>query len=213
MKLLQTFLWCLQSKLTSKFCSIVCVMYITIFFMCRQAKWMKQEPEYYCADPDLPIFERIHASRKRLYSVQDVAQILLSPSLLSSKFVCSKIPTSICENVSFIIHLDRLEDKKDVLSDDMGSWKNNGVDTTHIRVNSFSDSEVESVEKCDADDDNGVPTYSIKRVYRTHTTDGSLKKLTAYIYGKETQVCCIMESKLTIYYCEIPYSWLFSMVK
>ena len=45
------------------------------------------------------------------------------------------------------------------LSDDMGSWKNNGVDTTHIRVNSFSDSEVESVESSvTRTDDNGVPT-------------------------------------------------------
>ena len=145
---------------------------------------MAREPEYYCADPDLPIFERIRASRKRLYSVQDVAQILLSPSLLSSKFICSKVPTSICDNVSFVIHLDRLEDKRDVLSDDMGSWKNNGVDTTQICV-SLSESEVKSVEKCDVDDDNGFTAYSIKRVYRTHTTDGTLKKLTAYIYGEE----------------------------
>ena len=35
------------------------------------------------------------------------------------------------------------------------------------------------------DDDNGFTAYSIKRVYRTHTTDGTLKKLTAYIYGEE----------------------------
>lgn len=152
--------------------------------MYRQAKWMEREPEYYCADPDLPIFERIHASRKRLYSIKDVAQLLLSPSLLSSKFVCSKVSTSICENISFVIHLDRLDDKRDVLSDDMGAWKNNGVDTTHICV-SFSESEVDSVERCDPVDASGLSTYSIKRVYRTHTTDGSLKKLTAYIYGKD----------------------------
>ena len=159
------------------------VLHTIFFFFYRQAIWMEREPEYYLADPDLPIFERIRASRKRLYSVQDVAQILLSPSLLSSKFICSKVPTSICDNVAFIIHLDRLEDKKDVLADDMGSWKNNGVNTTQICV-SLSESEVESVEKCDVNDENGLPTYSIKRVYRTHTTDGTLKKLTAYIYGK-----------------------------
>ena len=48
--------------------SIVCVTCtcMTIFFASRQAKWMKQEPEYYCDDPDLPIFQRIHASRKQL---------------------------------------------------------------------------------------------------------------------------------------------------
>ena len=80
--------------------------------------------------------------------------------------------------------MDRLDDKRDVLFDNMGAWKNNGVDTTHICV-SFSESEVESVEKCDVDDASCVPTYSIKLVYQTYTTEGSLKKQTAYIYGKD----------------------------
>ena len=66
----------------------------------------------------------------------------------------------------------------------MGAWTNNGVDTTHICV-SFSESEMELIEKCDVDDASRVPTYSIKQVYRTHTNDGSLNKLTAYIYGKD----------------------------
>ena len=88
--------------------------------MYRQAKWMEGQPEYYCVDPHLPIFEQIHAIRKWLYTVEDVAQILLSPSLSSSKFVRSKVPTSISGKVSFVIDLDHLDDKRDVLSDNMG---------------------------------------------------------------------------------------------
>lgn len=80
--------------------------------------------------------------------------------------------------------MDCLDDKRDVLSDDKGAWKNNGVDTTHVCA-SFSESEVVSAEKYDVDDASGVPIYSIKRVYRTHSTDRSFKKLTAYIYGKD----------------------------
>ncbi len=146
---------------------------------------MNGDPEYYRADPELPIFERISPSRKRLYSVEDIVKRLLQPSLQSSKFISSKVPTSICENVAFVVDLDRLDDKADVLSDDMGVWKNNGVDTTYVRV-SFSQShgQVELVEKCGSPGVGSAPTYSVKRVYRTHATDGSLKKLTAYVYGK-----------------------------
>ena len=63
----------------------------------------------------------------------------------------AKFATSICDNVSFVIHLDRLEDKRDVLSDDMGSWKNNGVDTTQFVFRSLSRRSSQS-EKCDVDD-------------------------------------------------------------
>lgn len=84
-------------------------------------------------------------------------------------------------------HLDHLADDRDVLSNDMGAWKYNGVDTTRICI-SFSDDEVESVEKCDSEGANGLLNYYmyVKRVYQTHATNKSLKKLTAitaYIYG------------------------------
>ena len=60
--------------------------------------------------------------------------------------------------------MDHLDNKRNLLSDDMGAWKNNGVDTTTICV-SLSESEVHSVEKCDVDDASRVPTYSIKAAF------------------------------------------------
>ena len=121
---------------------------------------------------------------KRLYSVEDIVQILLSPSLQSSIFVSTKVPISVNENLAFVVNLDQLDNREDILSDDMGVWRNNGVDTTHVRV-SFSTSKVESVQKFHPPIASGTNcTYTVKRVYRTHATDKSLKKLTAYIYGK-----------------------------
>ena len=77
--------------------------------------------------------------------------------------------------------VDHLEDQEDILADDMGVWKNNGVDTSYVYA-TLSKRKVTHVEKC------GPPsssdTYKVKRVYRTHATDGTLKKLTAYIHGK-----------------------------
>lgn len=64
----------------------------------------------------------------------------------------------------------------------MGVWKNNGVDTTYVRV-TMGKSSVHVVQKCSAKDRKSG-TYSVKRVYRTHATDKSLKKITAFIYGE-----------------------------
>ena len=89
----------------------------------------------------MPIFERIPSYRKRLYTIEDIVQLLLFPGLQASQFTCSKVPTSINESVSFIINLNHLEDQKDVVADDMGVWKNNGVDTTHVAV-TFSEDHV-----------------------------------------------------------------------
>ena len=83
---------------------------------------------------------------------------------------------SICESVSFMIDIDQLE-REDILSDDMGVWKNNGVDTTFVRV-AISKNKVKRVAKCTS-----PGSYSVKRVYRTHGTDKSLKKRTTFLYG------------------------------
>ena len=131
---------------------------------------------------DLPILERIGHTRKRLYSVEDIARLLLHPSLKSSKFVCSKVPTSISEGVAFVIDLNSLEDRDDLSADDMGVWKNNRVDTNYVEV-TIGKSAVHFVKKC-SDKDRKSGSYLVKRVYRVHGTDKSLKKITAFIYGE-----------------------------
>ena len=131
----------------------------------------------YLNDKELPVFERIPAYRKRLYTAEDIVQLLLFPSLQASDFTCSKVPTSINENVSFIVNLSHLEDQKDVVADYMGVWKNNGVDTTRVAV-TFSEDHVKAVKRLSSG-----KIYSVKRVYCTHATDTTLKKTTSYLYG------------------------------
>ncbi len=116
-----------------------------------------------------------------MYGVEDIVKLLLHPNLNTSRYVCTKVPTSISESVSFIVDLDQLESQKDVLSDDMGAWKNNGVDTTYVRV-AVSKEKVKKVVKC-----SHTGSYSVKRIYRTHGTDTSLKKLTTFMYGEFQQ--------------------------
>ena len=96
--------------------------------------YIKLTPKYYDDDMDLPILEQISYTRKWLYSVEDIARMLLHPSLKSSKFVCTKVPTSASKRVSFVINLDSLDSKDDASADDVGVWKNNRVDTSYIHV-------------------------------------------------------------------------------
>lgn len=90
------------------------------------------------------------------------------------------MPISIQKNVAFVVDTSRLEHPSDVLADDMGVWKHNGVDTGCFEV-SLSSSEIQ-VEKKAASASG--PFYTVKRVYRVHGTNPCLKKLTAYIMGK-----------------------------
>lgn len=108
--------------------------------------YFKGEPLYYLNDKELPILERIPSYRKRLYTVEDIVQLLLFPGLQASGFTCSKVSTSIHESVSFIVNLSHLENQKDVVADDMGVWKNNGVDTTRVVV-TFSEDHVKAVKR------------------------------------------------------------------
>ena len=144
--------------------------------------YIKGTPSYYNGDKEIPILERILQRRKRIYSVEDITRILLHPSLKSSKFVATKVPTSISESMPFVVNLDCLKAHEDVVADDMGVWRNNGVDLTRVCV-SFQDSCPMEIRKLSSKDVHSANTYCVKRVYRIHATDQSLRKITAFVFG------------------------------
>ena len=142
-------------------------------------------PEYYNGDRSLPIFMRIKPNKKRLFTYEDVVMAILWPNL-SKKHVCSRVPVAISHNVSFLVDTSKLGDSQDVLSDDMGSWKNNRVDNIVVKVRKTNE-EVRSVEKVKG---SVVPAsggsnryYTLKRVYRTLNIDSTLKKIIATVSG------------------------------
>ena len=95
------------------------------------ASLSQAEPEYYEGDQRLPIFCRVMANRKRLLSTEDTIACLLKPKL-NPKFIYRKVPTAIHHYVCFVVDTNALQDSDDLLSDDMGVWRNNGVE--HIKV-------------------------------------------------------------------------------
>ena len=97
-----------------------------------------------------------------------------------SKVVCSNVATNIHKNVAFVVDTSKLEDRSDILADDMGVWTNN--DTTYFTV-SLCGNTVKAVKQSPP----STPSTSfhmVKRVYHIHGTNRSLRKLTAYVQGK-----------------------------
>ena len=116
---------------------------------------------------------------KRLYSPEQLLKILLNSNLQSSNVLCGKVPTSVSSNVVFVVDVNKLDDPNDLLCDDTGVWRNNGVDSVHYLV-SLSNGQASTLEKSFSSDE---AAYTLKRVYRVHGTNPGLKKLTVYIYG------------------------------
>ena len=147
--------------------------------------FLKGYPCYYNDDKDIPILETFSMERKRLYSVEDIVQLLLHPNLKSSMFVATKVPTMVCRSMSSIVNLDCLDAQHDILADDMGVWRNNGVGRSSVDITFENDLSVKLVKRCSSKDVHSTKTYTLKRIYRVHTTDQTLRKITAFLYGKQ----------------------------
>ena len=93
--------------------------------------------------------------------------------------LCSKVPTSVSSNVVFVVDVNKLDDPNDLLCDDMGVWRNNGVDNVCYLI-SLSNGQISTIEKRFFSDETA---YTLKHVYHVHGINAGLKKLTVYIYG------------------------------
>ena len=161
-----------------------CVHYITghthILYVRSYLKDIHtKQPEFYEGDSRLPIFCKLPTLKKRIFKLADAVNILLHPCH-NKKYYCQKVPTMITTNVAFLVDSSAIEDADDISSDDMGMWRNNGVDKSYVAVK-IDDTKVKSIKRCAAVEKEGV--YCVKRVYRVHGTDSSLKKITTSIYG------------------------------
>ena len=77
--------------------------------------------------------------------MEDIVSIILWPTL-DKRFIAKKIPIAISHNDSFLVDTEKLADCQDILSDDMGAWKNNRFDSIHVTV-SKTETEVQNVQR------------------------------------------------------------------
>ena len=139
-------------------------------------------PEYCEGNRALPVFPWISFNQKRLLSVEDTVKCLLHPAHKSS-YLCQKTPVTV-NHVIFLVDCSKLKHRKDIESDDLGTWRNNPVDSTMVSV-SKSDHKVTKVIKCRRNEKpSSNKVFTLKRVYRVHGTDKSFRKITAYMFGK-----------------------------
>ena len=151
-----------------------------IFYSTKELDvFLEGSPSYYNDDKDMPILEKISKYKKRVYSIEEIVKLLLNPNLRSSKFIATKVPNMVCSSVSFVVNLDSLDTREDITADDMGVWRNNGTDKSNVEV-IFHNNSIKEVKKCSSI----VNSYTVKRVYRTHSTDRTLRKTTAFIYSE-----------------------------
>ena len=81
-----------------------------------------------------------------------------------------------------MVGTSKLENRSDILADDMGVWINIGVDTIYFTV-SMDDKKIEAVKQASPSTPS-ASFHTVKCVYRIHGTNRSLRKLIAYVQCK-----------------------------
>lgn len=131
--------------------------------------------EHYQGEESTPVYE--WATRKK--SAADVLKLLLKPS--KETMLCKKVPNGVAHNVSFLLDVKLLESTNDWKCDDMGSWKNNGVQRKNLLVR---DGEVFSTDgHDDYSEQEGDVYHILKRIYYKNKSSPDLKKIASFIEG------------------------------
>jgi hypothetical protein len=129
---------------------------------------------HYNDDPKTPVYEWATTAK----SAQDVLRILLmEPSLATT---CTRIPTSTCDDVCLLLDTNKLKSREDWKCDDMGAWKNNGVQrhTLSTPITEEDDSENSRDKRTQ---------HTVKRVYLKNKSSPDLTKYVSFLESKSTE--------------------------
>ena len=113
-----------------------------IMWICFSTSSISSNVEYFNGDAALPIFSR--HSRIRTSSLYTVRSILDTPSEL----VCTKHPSQININCSFVVDTSKLLHPGDLMCDDCGTWKQTKTATTCLHIRFEDNGSVQSVQSC-----------------------------------------------------------------
>jgi hypothetical protein len=115
----------------------------------------------------------------KVKSVQEVLPtLLMQPDLAKT---CSRIPTSISDDVCFLLDTNKLASQQDWKCDDMGSWKNNGVQR-HVLPTPRNDEEPFIQNALD-----DSVQHAVKRIYFKNKSCPDLKKYVSFLEGKKKE--------------------------
>ena len=144
---------------------------------CLRRKPVKEETliEYYSGRKDLPIFAR----QKKHLSTAAIVEALLDPDLEQDQ-ICKTQPVGIESNLAFIVDLKHLKHPKDVLCDELGSWKCNGCHHTWVVVNEDGIADICGKEKpCNKDG----ALYRITKKYYINKGSSDFHRMVVFLEG------------------------------
>ena len=138
-----------------------------IFFFARNVG------EFYNGRETLPVFDWNPKAKTPI----EIFHILMKPA--EDLTTCKSVPSLISHNVCFLLDVRNLASKNDWKSDDMGSWKNNGVQHLHYHVGQDEDVSLENHENREK----AGKMFTMKRIYYRNNSSPDVKKIVSLIEG------------------------------
>ena len=124
---------------------------------------------HYNDNVETPVFEWT----SKVKSVQEVLPVLLMQP--DFQRTCTRVPNMIADDVCFLLDTSNLPTHEDWKCDDMGCWKNNGVQH-HVIPTPISDKE--PFISCERSE------HHIKRIYLKNKSSPDLKKYITVLESK-----------------------------
>ena len=106
---------------------------------------------------------------------------------LTSDVICKRLPIAIDQNSVFLVDMSKLAHPKDIVCDDMGSWKWGGSYRIWLEVDDTGSVKVLGKEPPEQGKSN-LPAFRIWKRYYTSKSSPDLKKLVATVEG----ICCML---------------------
>jgi hypothetical protein len=142
-------------------------------------------------DKRMPI---LHKGRKK-FSTEEAVMSIFNAN--ANGKVCSTQPYCCQQNCSFVVDVSNLEEANDIKCDDLGTWKNVGVQTVYVSVQFNDDETVESVILLSK----GKPkvmsstVYKVKKSYWRHlqSTDFSRRIFEIQDFKGKNYIHCLLQ--------------------
>ena len=90
-----------------------------------------REEKFYNGIPTLPVYKWTKTNQH--FSVEDLAQILLTKSVVSSQ-ICVEQPCYVQRNAAFVVDLHKLKDPLDIKADENGTWIRKGSPVAYVSI-------------------------------------------------------------------------------
>ena len=128
--------------------------------------------EFYSGNELLPVYDWSPKVKKPI----EIFEILIKPA--EDATTCKILPHCISHNVCFLVDATHLKSQNDWKSDDMGSWKNNGVQ--HLPF-VLQDEMVYSADEIQSECDGKL--YTMKRIYFKNKSSPDVREIVSFLEG------------------------------